>query len=165
MWYEWQTDSCLNMCRISCEINFKDMLKLNLLKNDIHFICSSYDLIHHGQLNPLSLSTYEVWTVSKPHVMYVYTWIIRQLLFFMYNLNPLLHQTHPSWHEYPNNIWWTVQIMKLLIIQLSQAFHNFLPLGSKYSPQHGVFKLLNLNRQSTYYMKENKIRPPVKMYT
>jgi hypothetical protein len=36
-------------------------------------------------------------------------------------------------------IWWSNQIMKLLIMQSSQASRHFLPLRSKYSRQYPVF--------------------------
>jgi len=43
----------------------------------------------------------------------------------------------------PNNIWWCVQVIKLLIMQSSPAFHHVLPLRSKYYPQHPVLKHLS----------------------
>jgi len=33
------------------------------------------------------------------------------------------HQSHPLRFELPNNIWWSIQIMKLLILQFSPAHH------------------------------------------
>jgi hypothetical protein len=42
-------------------------------------------------------------------------------------------QAHPRVEH--SNIWYTVQVMKL-IMQFSPAFYYFIPLGSKYSPQH-----------------------------
>jgi len=49
------------------------------------------------------------------------------------------YMPHPSqlpWFDHPNNIWWSVQVMKLLIIQSSPASLHFLPLKSKYSYKH-----------------------------
>jgi hypothetical protein len=43
-----------------------------------------------------------------------------------------------SWFDYPNNIWWRVQFMKLLIMQSFPASRHYLRLWSKYSPQHPV---------------------------
>jgi hypothetical protein len=43
------------------------------------------------------------------------------------------HQSHPPLFDLPNNIWWSVQVMKLLIMQSSPASRHFLPLRSKYS--------------------------------
>jgi hypothetical protein len=40
----------------------------------------------------------------------------------------------------PNNIWWWVQIMKLPTVQLSPFSRYFIPLRSKFSPQHPVLK-------------------------
>jgi hypothetical protein len=44
------------------------------------------------------------------------------------------------WNYHPNNIWWSVQVVKLLIMQSSSASRHFLPLRFKYSPQHPVLK-------------------------
>jgi len=38
---------------------------------------------------------------------------------------------HPAWFDHPNNIWWTVLIINLLITQSSPASCHFLPLRSK----------------------------------
>ena len=41
------------------------------------------------------------------------------------------HPTHPTWFDYPNNICWGVQIVKLLIMELSPVLLlPFLPLQS-----------------------------------
>jgi len=47
--------------------------------------------------------------------------------------------SHPLSFYHPNNIRWGVQVMKLLITPSSPAFCHFLPLRSKYSPQHGLY--------------------------
>jgi hypothetical protein len=44
------------------------------------------------------------------------------------------------WFDHPNNIWLSVQVAKLLIMQSSPASHHFLPLMSKHSPQYPVLK-------------------------
>jgi hypothetical protein len=33
------------------------------------------------------------------------------------------HQSNPPWLDHPNNTWWSVQVMKLLIVQSSPLFH------------------------------------------
>jgi hypothetical protein len=48
--------------------------------------------------------------------------------------------SHTPWFYHSDNIWWSVQVMKLLIMQSSPFSHPFLPLRSKYSSQHPVFK-------------------------
>jgi hypothetical protein len=48
------------------------------------------------------------------------------------------------WLNHPNNIWWSVQVMKLLIMQSSPASRHFLPVRSKYSPQLPVLNIFNL---------------------
>jgi len=52
------------------------------------------------------------------------------------------HQSHPLWLHHPYNIWWSVPVMVLLIIQYSQASRHFLSLRSKYYFQHPVLKHL-----------------------
>jgi hypothetical protein len=47
--------------------------------------------------------------------------------------------SHPPF-DYPNNIWWSVQVMKLITMQSSPFYRHLLPLSSKYSPQHPVLK-------------------------
>jgi hypothetical protein len=51
----------------------------------------------------------------------------------------VLHPSHPPWLD-PNNIWWSVQVTKLLIMQSSLASWPFPTLRSKYSPQHPALK-------------------------
>jgi hypothetical protein len=43
-------------------------------------------------------------------------------------------------NDYPNNIWWTVQIIKLLLMQFSPSSYYILSPGSKYSAQHLILK-------------------------
>jgi hypothetical protein len=45
------------------------------------------------------------------------------------------HPFHPPWCDHPNNIWLSVQFMKLIIMQSSPASCHFLPHRHKYSPQ------------------------------
>jgi len=52
------------------------------------------------------------------------------------------HPSHPPWFDHPNNIWWSVQVMKLLIIQSSPASCHFFPPRFKYSPQLPIPKHL-----------------------
>jgi hypothetical protein len=40
------------------------------------------------------------------------------------------HSSHPPWFDHPNNIWWSVQILKLLTVQCSPASRHFLPVRS-----------------------------------
>jgi hypothetical protein len=68
----------------------------------------------------------------------------RHLLYRICNQNILLisHLSHAcrmprlsyTQFDHPNNIWWSVQVMKLLVMQYSAASRHFLPLMSKYSP-------------------------------
>jgi len=52
--------------------------------------------------------------------------------------------SRPPSLDHPNNIWWSVQVVKLLIMQPSRASRPFLPLRFKYSPQYPVLYTLNL---------------------
>jgi hypothetical protein len=49
------------------------------------------------------------------------------------------YPSNPAWFDHPNNIWWGVQVVKLLIMHSSPSCH-FLPLGCRYSPQHHFLK-------------------------
>jgi hypothetical protein len=48
--------------------------------------------------------------------------------------------SHPSSLDHSNYTWRRVQVMKLLIMQFFPTSHHFIPLRSKYSPQHTVLK-------------------------
>jgi hypothetical protein len=50
------------------------------------------------------------------------------------------HQSHPPSLDNSNHTWRTIQVMKLLIMQFSPTSYHFIPLRSKYSPQHPVLK-------------------------
>jgi hypothetical protein len=66
---------------------------------------------------------------------------------FIYHLSHMWHMTRPSHvagFDHPNNIYWSVQVMKLLIMQSSPASLRFLPLMFKYSPQLPVSNILSL---------------------
>jgi hypothetical protein len=46
--------------------------------------------------------------------------------------------SHLPWFDHRNNILWSVQVTKILIVQTYPASHHFLLLTSKYSPQNPV---------------------------
>jgi hypothetical protein len=50
------------------------------------------------------------------------------------------HPSHSSRLDRPNNTWWGVQIIKLLIIKSAPFPCYLLPLRLKYSPQHPILK-------------------------
>jgi hypothetical protein len=50
----------------------------------------------------------------------------------------MLHSPHLPWFDRPNNIWRSMLVMKLLIMQYSPASCHFLSIRSKYSPQHPI---------------------------
>jgi hypothetical protein len=44
------------------------------------------------------------------------------------------YPSHSPWCDHSSNIWWCVQVTKLLIMWSSPASRHFLSLGCKYSP-------------------------------
>jgi len=48
--------------------------------------------------------------------------------------------SHPPWIDYPNNIWWRLQIWSLSWCSFFPVSRSFLPLRSKCYPQHPVPK-------------------------
>jgi hypothetical protein len=48
--------------------------------------------------------------------------------------------SHPPWLDNSNYTWRTIQVMKLLIMQLPPTSYHFIPLRSKYFPQYSVLK-------------------------
>jgi hypothetical protein len=65
---------------------------------------------------------------------------------------------HPPRRYNSNYTWWSVQIMKLLVMQLSPLSRHSIPLWSKYSPQHPVLK----HTQDTVY-RQRKRRTDLKV--
>jgi len=49
-------------------------------------------------------------------------------------------RSHSSRFDHPNNIWWRVQIIKLLIMYFSPLPWYLVPLRPKYSPQQPILK-------------------------
>jgi hypothetical protein len=52
------------------------------------------------------------------------------------------HPSHSPWFDHPNNIWWSIQVMKLLIMQSPPASSHFLPLRPKYKLWNSLWKTL-----------------------
>jgi hypothetical protein len=50
--------------------------------------------------------------------------------------------SHPPLLDHSNYTWWTIQVMKLLVMQFSPASYHFIPLWSKYSPENPVPRYL-----------------------
>ena len=55
------------------------------------------------------------------------------------------HPSRSSWFDHQNNMWWGVQVIKLLIVLVSPFFFYLYPLRPKYSPQHTILKHLSLH--------------------
>jgi hypothetical protein len=69
--------------------------------------------------------------------------------FLAFHQNPICSPLlpHPCYMPCPshppllyNYTWRTIQVMKLLIMQLSPTSYQFIPLWSKYFPRHPVLK-------------------------
>jgi len=48
--------------------------------------------------------------------------------------------SHSSWFDHPNDVWWGVQIVKLLILYVSPLPCHFVPLRPKYLPKYHNIK-------------------------
>lgn len=44
------------------------------------------------------------------------------------------------WFDHTNNIWWEIQIMKLVIMQFSPSSYCLLPVRTRYLPQHSILQ-------------------------
>jgi hypothetical protein len=49
------------------------------------------------------------------------------------------HPYHPSWLDASSYTWRRVQVVKLLIMEFPLTSSHFIPLRSKYPPQHSVY--------------------------
>ena len=61
----------------------------------------------------------------------------------------MLRPSHSFRLYQPNNIWWKLQIIQLLIMYFSVPPCSIVPLRPKYSPQHPIFK----SSQCTFFSK------------
>jgi hypothetical protein len=52
----------------------------------------------------------------------------------------MLLPSHSSWFDHPNNIWFGVQIIKLLIMCISSLPCSLAPLRPKFPPPHPIHK-------------------------
>jgi len=89
----------------------------------------------YSNIIPPSTPISSEWTLPSRFSYHSFVWIY---------LSHTCYMSCPSypWLDLPNYIWWSLQVMKLLIMQSSPAFHHFLPLRHKYSPWHLVVKRL-----------------------
>jgi len=55
---------------------------------------------------------------------------------FLFHACYMVHPSHLPRFDHPNYIWWSLQVMKLLIMQSSAASCNLLHLRSKYTLCH-----------------------------
>ena len=53
---------------------------------------------------------------------------------------PLLHTSEFSWFDHPNDIWWVVQSIKLLVMYSSPLSCHLVSLRPKYPPQHFILE-------------------------
>jgi hypothetical protein len=70
-------------------------------------------------------------------------------------------QSHPHWLDHFNYMWRRVQIVRLLIMQVSLTSYHFIPLRSEYFPRHPVLKQTRsmlLRKQISHSHKTVKIK-------
>jgi hypothetical protein len=60
--------------------------------------------------------------------------------FFISHACYTISPSHPRLFYDPYSMWRRVQVMRLLIMQSSPVSSHFLPLRSKYCPQHHVLR-------------------------
>jgi hypothetical protein len=56
----------------------------------------------------------------------------------LFHTHYMSRTSHPPWFDHPNNIWWSVQVMKLLIMQSFPASSRF-PLLRLSAPLNTIF--------------------------
>jgi hypothetical protein len=86
-----------------------------------------------------SLTLYSYLRLRHPNGLYPFR-------FSNQNIVCISHRHHPCYmprpsnprFDHPSNIWWSVQVTKLLIMQSSTASRHFLPPKPKYSTRHSV---------------------------
>ena len=122
----------------------------------VHASPSHFLKIYLNNLLPSALGSYK-WSLSVrfPHQNPVY-------------ISPLSHTCymprlfHSSLFDNPNNIWWGIQIIKLLIGQFSPLPCYHVPIRPKYFPQHPILQhpqstsLPNCERPSWTPKQNNK---------
>ena len=77
---------------------------------------------------------------------------------------PLLSPICATWladlssrFDHPNNIWWGVQSIKLLLMQSSPLPRHLIPLGVKYPPQHSILE--NFSLRSSLNVRHQASQP------
>ena len=97
------------------------------------------------------------WSLSLgfPHQNSVYISTLSQTCY-------MSRPSYSTWFYHPNNTWWAVQIITLLIMYFSLLLCHLVPLGSKYPPQHPILKhpqsrfLLQCERPSFTPIQNNR---------
>jgi hypothetical protein len=86
----------------------------------VHTLPPYFSKIHSNIILPSTLK-YSEWSLSF--------WFSNQNFLCVSSLSHACYMPrpcHPTWFDHPNNIWWSLQVMKLLIMQPSPASRHFL---------------------------------------
>jgi hypothetical protein len=67
-------------------------------------------------------------------------WLSHKNLPFHHHVCYMPCPFNPPLLDHCNYIWLRVEVMKILIMQISPSGYYFIPLHSKYSPQHTILK-------------------------
>jgi len=74
--------------------------------------------------------------IGLPSGLFLQCFQPKYFVFLIFPMRAFCPLIYPPSLYHANNGRRRVQVMKLLMVQSSPASHHFLPLGSKYSPQH-----------------------------
>jgi hypothetical protein len=103
-------------------------------RNQIHSFPPCFPKTHFNTILPSTLRSSE-WPFPS--------WLPKQNFVFICHLpraRYIPRPSYPSWFDHPNNIIWRIRIVELLIMQFFLHPCHFIPLRSKYSPQHPFLK-------------------------
>jgi hypothetical protein len=108
-------------------------------------ILSQINLVHTIPSHPIPLRSILILSshlhLGLPSGLFSFDFPTKSLCAFFFAPYMLHAQpSHLPWLDRSNYTWWRVEVMKLFFIEFSPPSLHFIPLFSKYSPQHPVLK-------------------------